>query len=208
MVDEMGLTFFTLDEAAMIEALASRIIPGSTDDPGAREAGVVTYIDRALSGAYARWQRAYREGIHALNVHTMLAYGDSFHRLPETDQDAVLGSLERGEAPNFPEAGDFFFMVWTHTNEGMFSDPAYGGNRDLVGWKLIGFPGAQYGYSAEEMRYGADISGKHVMTLADIQRLAREQPHLFYRRPEPHPPSPTPEIPGPVEAKPGTLGGS
>ena len=73
-------------------------------------------------------------------------------------------------------------MVWAHTVEGLLCDPAYGGNRDGVGWKLIGFPGAQYGYGAEEMRYGADLTTKPLMTLADIGRLAREQPELFYTR--------------------------
>ena len=55
----------------------------------------------------------------------------------------------------------FFAMVWAHTIEGLLCDPAYGGNRDGVGWKLIGFPGAQYGYGAEEMRYGADLTTSH-----------------------------------------------
>ena len=83
--------------------------------------------------------------------------------------------MERGEVRGFGEGSEnFFTMVWSHTVEGMFSDPAYGGNRNAVGWKLIGFPGAQYGYSGEEMRYGADLSGKRILTLVDIQRVARQ----------------------------------
>ena len=76
-------------------------------------------------------------------------------------------------------------MVWAHTIEGLLCDPAYGGNRDGVGWKLIGFPGAQYGYSAEEMRYGADLTTKPLMTLADIERLGAgaSRPLLHALRP-------------------------
>jgi gluconate 2-dehydrogenase gamma chain len=189
-IDTTGLMFFFLDEADTVEALAARIVPGDEEDPGAREAGVVYYVDRALAGPYFGWQGAYREGVRTLNAYAKDRYGKKFFELSEADQDAVVGALERGEVPGFGESEgseNFFTMVWGHTVEGMFSDPAYGGNRDAVGWRLIGFPGAQYGYSAEEMRYGADLSGKPIMTLGDIQRLTREKPDLFYHRPGPGP---------------------
>ena len=217
--DTTGLTFFFLDEADTIEAISARIIPGDAEDPGAREAGVVYYIDRALSGPYFGWQGAYREGVRTLNAYTMQRYGKMFFELSEADQDTVVGALERGEVPGFGEAEEgegsqaFFTVVWAHTIEGMFSDPAYGGNRGAAGWKLIGFPGAQYGYSAEDMRYGADLSDKPVMTLGDVQRLAREQPELFYHRSGPGPSVPeeeTPEMPtrpGEPEEPPGEGGG-
>ena len=197
-IDATGLTFFFLDEADTVEALAARIIPGSPGDPGAREAGVVHYIDRALSGPYFGWQGAYREGVRTLNAYTAERYGKKFFELEEEEQDTVVGALERGEVPGFgggSEATNFFTTVWSHTVEGMFSDPAYGGNRNAVGWKLIGFPGAQYGYSAEEMRYGEDLSEKPVMALGDIQKLAREKPELFYHRPGPGPSVPEEETP-------------
>ena len=197
-VDTSGLMFFFLDEADTVETLAGRIIPGDTEDPGAREAGVVYYIDRALAGPYFGWQGAYREGVRTLNAYTNERYGKKLFELSETDQDAIVGALERGEVPGFGEADssvNFFTMVWSHTIEGMFSDPAYGGNRDAVGWRLIGFPGTQYGYSAEEMRYGADLSGKPIVTLGDVQRLAREKAELFYHRPGPGPSVPEEETP-------------
>jgi gluconate 2-dehydrogenase gamma chain len=202
-VEDTGLTFFFLDEADTVEALVSRILPGSPEDPGAREAGVVTYIDRALSGPYFNWGRAYREGVRTLSVYTKERYGGKkYFELPEEDQDKVLGALENGSVPGFGEEADgtsgaaaFFTMIWAHTIEGMFSDPAYGGNRGAAGWKLIGFPGAQYGYSAEESRYGADISSKPIRTLKDMEKLAREQPNLFYKRPGPDPSAPREETP-------------
>ena len=197
-IDTTGLMFFFLDEADTVEALAARIFPGDEEDPGAREAGVVYYVDRALAGPYFGWQGAYREGVRTLNAYAKDRYGKKFFELSEADQDAVVGALERGEVPGFGESEgseNFFTMVWGHTVEGMFSDPAYGGNRNAVGWKLIGFPGAQYGYGTEEMRYGADLSGKPIMTLGDIQRLAREKPELFYHRPGPRPSVPEEETP-------------
>lgn len=187
-----GLTFFYLDEADTVEALAARIVPGDAEDPGGREAGVLIYIDRALSGTYAAdYSGAYREGIRTLNDYTGQRYGGkNFFELSEADQDAVLGLLERGAVPGFGEPGGedstaFFEMMWAHTIEGMLSDPAYGGNRDTAGWKLIGFPGPRHGFSAEESRYGADNAGKPITTMVDIQRLARERPDMFFHRPEP-----------------------
>lgn len=196
-VETTGLTFFFLEEANALDALAGRIVPGDASDPGAREAGVVTYIDRALSGAYADWQLAYREGLQLLNAHAVARHGTTFPDLPETVQDEIVGALEANQVDGFggDGAARFFAMVWAHTIEGMFCDPAYGGNRDAVGWKLIGFPGAQYGYSAEEMRYGADLTTKPIMTLADIQRLAVEQPNLFYQRPRSGPTPSGQEVP-------------
>jgi gluconate 2-dehydrogenase gamma chain len=183
-VDDLGQLFLFYEEASVLDALVARIVPGDETDPGAREAGVVTYIDRALAGPYAAWQLAYREGLRLLNGHAIETYGNRFHALADVDQDKIVGALEANEVPGFGRSGsaDFFAMVWAHTIEGLLCDPAYGGNRNGVGWKLIGFPGAQYGYTAVEMRYGADLTTKPLMTLADIGRLAQDRPDLFYSR--------------------------
>jgi gluconate 2-dehydrogenase gamma chain len=183
-MNSLGQQFFFHDEINALDAMVARIVPGDESDPGAREAGVVTYIDRALAGPYAAWQLAYREGLRLLNAHATACHGDKFHALSDSDQDAIIAALERNDVPGFPgnDAADFFAMVWAHTVEGLLCDPAYGGNRNGVGWKLIGFPGTQYGYSAEEMQYGADLTTKPLMTLADIERLARNKPRLFYSR--------------------------
>lgn len=184
-VDGSGPLFLSFDEANLLEALVARIVPGDDADPGAREAGVLAYIDRALAGPYAEWQLAYREGLRIVDAHARARHGGKVQELPAAEQDAVLAELEAGTLPGFPDGDSaaFFAMVWAHTIEGMFCDPAYGGNRDAVGWKLIGFPGAQYGYSDRQMTYGADLTSLPIMTLADIKRLAADKPELFYRRP-------------------------
>ena len=80
-------------------------------------------------------------------------FGTGFLSLGDDDQDQVLVDLEEGEAPPFIEVDsrDFFVLLRQHTIEGMFSDPMYGGNRGMVGWELIGWPGAQRAYSPAEL---------------------------------------------------------
>lgn len=186
-IDTSGPLFFSFDEGDTLDALVARIVPGDEIDPGAREVGVLTYIDRALAGPYAEWQRAYREGLRVVDAHAQNAHGGALAALPEATQDQILTELEADQIPDFApgEAAAFFAMVWAHTIEGMFCDPAYGGNRNAAGWRLIGFPGAQFGYSAEDMTYGADLTKLPIKTLADIRQMARDQPNLFYRRPGP-----------------------
>ena len=178
-----GLLFFFFDEFNALDAMVARIVPGDEGDPVAREAGVTAYIDRALAGPYKDWGLQYHEGLRLVNAYALEAYGKKLHALAEDEQDAVVGALEAGKVPGFEDGGTAFFaMVWAHTIEGLLCDPAYGGNRDAVGWKLIGFPGAQYGYTAEQMQYGADLTKLPIMTLADIQKLTVERPDLFYTR--------------------------
>jgi gluconate 2-dehydrogenase gamma chain len=181
-----SLQSLTPAEAAAIEAMTARIIPGTPDDPGAREAEVVVYIDRALAGPYAYLRPFYRRGVELLNAHAAAAHGAPFPHLTEETQDAVLRALESGRVPGFaaepgddqrpviptygdPTAAQFFAVVRQHTIEGMFSDPMYGGNRDAAGWRLLGFPGAQFGYRRADMRLDADLSALPVMTLADLR---------------------------------------
>ena len=93
-------------------------------------------------------------------------------RLDPARQDAVITALEQGKATGFtwPTAQAFFNTVRTHTMEGMFADPIYGGNKDFAGWRLIGFPGAQPAFSA------ADMKSKEAFTGAPIIGLQAQAP--------------------------------
>jgi len=137
--------FFNHAEAATIAAITERIMPSAPDKPGARDADVLNYIDLALAGAYAELQDFYRRGLASLDAHCRGTYKETFVHLAPEKQDEVLAALEEGKAMGFtwPTAKEFFNTLRTHTMEGMFADPLYGGNRDFVGWKLVGFPGAQ-----------------------------------------------------------------
>src|SRR5689334_9869109 len=100
------LVFFNEAEARAVDALAARIVPGDRDDPGAREAGVLAYIDRAVEGAYRELQPAYRRGLAALERHCRDTAQASFADLDAHRQDALLAeldelalALEAGDAP-------------------------------------------------------------------------------------------------------------
>lgn len=62
------------------------------------------------------------------------------------EQDGVLENLEAGRIGEVAGGPAFFELVRRHVMEGMFCEPIYGGNRDLVGWSLVGFPGQRFGY--------------------------------------------------------------
>lgn len=145
--------FFSEEDAATVGAFVERLMPGAPDMPGAREAGVVNYIDLALAGAYADQQDFYRAGLAALEAYCRSAHNAAFARLDAARQDAVIKALEDNKATGFtwPSAPAFFNTLRTHTIEGMFCDPIYGGNKDFAGWRLVGFPGAHPLYSKEEM---------------------------------------------------------
>jgi gluconate 2-dehydrogenase gamma chain len=125
--------FQTLDPAmaAEIDALTSQIIP-STDGPGAHEAGVVYFIDRALSTFDADLRESYRIGLAAVQQKRKEMF-------PGSASIAALSSAEQIQLLHAIEKTDFFELLRTHTLYGFVGNPSYGGNRDQVGWKLIGF---------------------------------------------------------------------
>ncbi|MEA2401680.1 MAG: gluconate 2-dehydrogenase gamma chain [Thermoleophilaceae bacterium] len=169
-----ALLFLNRGEAATVEALACRIMPGDESDPGAREAGVLTYIDRGLAGFFRDQQGFYREALRELDRHCGEQHGARFAELDEGRQDAVVGELDTlaREDTSHSLLGRLFALVREHTVQGMFCDPAYGGNRDGAGWRLVGFPGAQWGYRVEQMRRGFDATEIPLSTLADLRDRA------------------------------------
>jgi gluconate 2-dehydrogenase gamma chain len=185
-----AVTFLNAHEAATVDALAGRIIPGSPEDPGAREAGAGVYIDRALAGPYRHLQGLYRAGLAGLDDSCVEQHGRRFVELASREQDAVLDQLSQGEWDDAIAAeraqrgtGDvdagllpyFFAVVCQHVVEGTFGDPVYGGNRGTVGWRMIGFPGAHWGYGEKEMRYGFDAATLPTVTLEDLRTQRDEQ---------------------------------
>jgi hypothetical protein len=146
--------FLNATDAETIAALAERIMPGAPGKPGAKDASVLNYIDLALAGAYADQQEFYRSGLAALDAHCRKTYGESFAKLTAEQQDETISALEEGKADNFtwPAARAFFETLRTHTMEGMFADPIYGGNKDFAGWRLVGFPGVQLVYTVSELQ--------------------------------------------------------
>jgi gluconate 2-dehydrogenase gamma chain len=146
--------FLNDDNAATVAAFAERLMPGAPGKPGARDAGVLNYIDLALAGAYSDQQDFYRRGLAALDAYCLKTFNQPFVKLSAAQQDEVITALEQSKASGFtyPTAQAFFNTVRTHTMEGMFADPIYGGNKDFAGWRLVGFPGAQPQFTQEDMQ--------------------------------------------------------
>jgi gluconate 2-dehydrogenase gamma chain len=179
------LRFFTEPEALVIAAAAARIFPSDAAGPGAAEAAVIVYIDRQLASPFGRDRyrytqgpfedgtpeqgyqgkatprEIYREGLGLL--------GAEFDRLAPAAQDEKLRSIE---------STWFFRLLRQNTIEGMFCDPMHGGNANLVGWQLIGYPGPHMSWSDHiDQHYGkafrpaprslADVLGRAVKPWED-----------------------------------------
>jgi gluconate 2-dehydrogenase gamma chain len=162
--------FFNDSEAAFVEAACERLIPESDDGVGAIGAGVPNYLDKQLGGAWGAGERLYRSGpwsngsasqgyqlpftpaelfhnaLRAIN-YDLEARRTPFSRMEPAAQDVFLKSLESGSTDlNGVPSAVFFDMLLKMSIEGFFSDPVYGGNRDMSAWRMIGFPGAYADY--------------------------------------------------------------
>lgn len=164
--------FFTPEEGGAIEVLMDRLIPPDPQWAGAKDAGCAVYLDRQLAGPYGSSEglymrppfmdglptqgaqspftpaMRYRASLAALANHVKQGYaGKQVHELPPDTLDQILTGLEKGQIPLEDNSGKgFFTLLLKNTIEGFFADPLYGGNRDLVAWRMIGFPGARYDY--------------------------------------------------------------
>src|SRR5262249_27039046 len=117
-----------------LAAIISRIIPSDENGPGALEARADHYIDRALAGAFRAQKPAYAAGLAALDTYARSSKGAPFAKLSPVDQDSILIDMEQNRATGFAgNSSQFFNLVRTHTIQGTFCDPYYGGNaRDLT----------------------------------------------------------------------------
>lgn len=136
-----------------LDALTRMIMPTDDNGPGAAEARVIVYIDRALGAHRSNFKEAYVTGLAAFDQYCRNAHESGFLDLDTRNQRRALMGIDRARSPRtWPEdapmgARDFLRMVVTHTMEGMFCDPSHGGNFRETGWKLIRFPGrAPFGY--------------------------------------------------------------
>lgn len=123
--------FFTPASAAEVAALAAQVLP-SDGTPGATEAGVIYFIDKALMTFERDRQDTYRHGLSELEAtrRQLFPASASFAGLDSNQQQQVIRALEHS---------DFFELVRSHTVLGFLADPSYGGNRGKAGWRHIGF---------------------------------------------------------------------
>ena len=155
----------TAQQFGTLSAITARIVPTDANGPGALEAHAATYIDKALNSHYNYRKDNYTANLAAVDAYSKAAYGESFETLSPEKQDAVLSAMEGnsvGKSFGFvPDAKTFFNLVLEHTQEGMFSDPYYGGNANFIGWDLLDFPGVKLDFSAAEQQVDYPVTKAH-----------------------------------------------
>jgi len=148
-----ALEHLTATEGDLLEAVVDRLIPADELGPGAKDARVVHYIDRALGSALANSRQAYANVLAALDKYATSSRGKSFLALTPQEQDALLVDVEKGTATGFTGSStQFFNLVLGHTRQGMFSDPYYGGNANFIGLDLLGYPGVRTNVRPEDQK--------------------------------------------------------
>ena len=172
------LLTLTATEAAFLSAAYDTIIPADSLSPSGTDCGLVTYVDRQLAGAWGSGARMYRAGpyvqakpeygyqlsltpreyfaagIKATNAWTTKTYGREFDRLSPADRAATLTAMEQSRAEfEGIEAKPFFEALLQSAMEGFFADPIYGGNRNKISWRMIGYPGLPATWAGKALEY-------------------------------------------------------
>jgi gluconate 2-dehydrogenase gamma chain len=192
--------FFNNDEAGFIEAAVARLIPNDEHWGGALEAGVPNYLDKQLAGAWGAGERLYRGGPWqagtpsqgyqlpftpaelfrtALGAINKALASSPFAHMSAEQQDEYLKSLEAGGKDLGGVPSEVFFAhLWEGTVEGFFSDPVYGGNRDMVSWRMLGFPGAYASYYDLVDRHGIKIDRPPMSLAEDAHKHIHVDPNI------------------------------
>ena len=201
----IAYVFFNSEEAAFIEGAVARLIPADEEWPGALEACVPNYIDKQLAGAWGAGERLYRNGpwqpgtpsqgyqlpfTPAELFRTALAAISKelahtpFAKMSLVEQDAYLKKLEAGGKDLGSVPSDVFFAhLWESTIEGFFSDPVYGGNCNMVSWRMIGFPGAYASYYDLIDQHGIKLDRAPMSLAEDAHGHVHRNPGIPARSP-------------------------
>jgi gluconate 2-dehydrogenase gamma chain len=167
------------DEAAFVEAMVNVLCPADELSPSGVDCGLAAYMDRQLAGPYGQGDRRYlrgpfrkgkpelglqlpltpeqffKAGIAAVNAACVRAHGTTFDQLAPASAEAVLKDIDAGRMTDdrLPLASWFNDIVYPLFSEGCFADPMYGGNRDAVFWKMLGYPGLPATHTLDMVRY-------------------------------------------------------
>lgn len=154
-------------EAAFVEAMVNAMCPADTLTPSGVDCGLAIFIDRQLAGGFGKGERYYMQGpwnagtpelgiqvsltpeqlfkagLHAANDACTKQQGKTFDQLPAADANAFLQKVAGGGVTDarLSLAQWFNDLVYPLFTEACFADPMYGGNKDKVFWKLVGYPG-------------------------------------------------------------------
>lgn len=131
---------FTLEESECLGAICEQLIP--TDDfLGAKDAGVVNFIDKLLYQRFPELKSGYKNGIHSLEAYCKETFHVSFVELEWEQQYLILQQMEKGELPESYwskiSQRSFFDMVLRNTMQGYYGPPRHGGNKDYVSYRMM-----------------------------------------------------------------------
>src|SRR5580704_1872635 len=188
-----ALLALTATEAAFLSAAYDTFIPADAHSPSGTDCGLLAFIDRQLAGAWGGGAKLYRSGpfikgtreqgyqlsltpreffaagIKATNEWTRKTYGRDFDRLSGADREAALKAMDAGKAElNEINAKQFFEMLLQSAMEGFFADPIYGGNRDKVSWRMLGYPGLPATYASKALEYRGKKVAIEPQSIADF----------------------------------------
>lgn len=170
-----ALMFFYPEEYQTTAAAAERIFPKDDLGPGAMELNAAIYIDHQLNSGWGVNEKDYklgpyykpdptqgeqnklyrkdlfRLGLKELNTYSNKNYKKKFTELEANEQDEVLAAFEKGKASSLSGASSsaFFQLLRTLTIEGVYADPLYGGNKEMLGWQMRKYPGSRMSYTKE-----------------------------------------------------------
>jgi gluconate 2-dehydrogenase gamma chain len=184
------------DEAAFVEALVNILCPADELSPSGVDCGLAIYMDRQLAGPYGQGDRRYlrgpfkqgkpelglqlpltpeqffKAGVAAVNAACIRAHGSTFDQLAPASTEAVLKDIDAGRMTDdrLPLASWFNEIVYPLFIEGCFADPMYGGNRDAVFWKMLGYPGLPATHTVDMVRYRGKPypDAKHPKSIIDF----------------------------------------
>jgi gluconate 2-dehydrogenase gamma chain len=187
------LLTLTADEAAFFSAAYDTIIPADALSPSGTDCGLVTYMDRQLAGAWGNGARMYRNGpffpakpeygyqlpltpreyfaagIRAANTWSHKTYGRLFDRLAPPERQAALTAMESGAAAfDQFDSKPFFEALLQSAMEGFFADPIYGGNRNKVSWRMVGYPGLPATWASKAEAYRGKKLNIEPQSIADF----------------------------------------
>ncbi|MEI4472154.1 gluconate 2-dehydrogenase subunit 3 family protein [Frigidibacter sp. MR17.24] len=182
-----GFQVLTRDtDRQTLAAVFDRLIPSDANGPSATEAGCIDFLDAQLAGPFgsgaalylegplnqendeammgqpqflATPRERYESGLAALEAYAQSTDGVAFAILSPNRIDEILTGLEAGEIelPDGVNGQAFFELMLQNAREGYLADPLYGGNKDMAGWKMMGFPGARYDFRPYIERRGEDL---------------------------------------------------
>lgn len=190
----LAYTFLRPSESAFVERLVDHMVPADALSPSGTQLGIPVYVDRALASGWGKGERVYlqgpyfegsqnqgyqlaltparlfRLGTEATLLFTQQTYGKAFDQLPPNAIDEVLHGLKEGRASLIDDvpATEYFNLLYGLVREGLFADPAYGGNRDKAGWRMLGFPGVIEANKRNIARYRNRPYQVEPVSIADV----------------------------------------